>query len=213
MKELTPLQKIQFEAIEKIEAYIETLDEGAEKGAAKETVRAHEQILYRLRYRKPRPKKENSLPKKNPFKKKILTAGEKAIIAKNQKIDNSGAPINAFKKVAGAKKEAKAINNSAAPKDPFKKAEISAIPTEEEKKGKKFNAYSKLTKQQKLAIWDSYEAKETVSSISEKLWITEKVINKFLEIPSKKTKKASIEVSHNQGEDLQDFVDEVNDSK
>lgn len=213
MKELTPLQKIQFEAIAKIEAYIETLDEGAEKGTAKENIRAHEQILLRIGYRKPKEQKAKVLPSRDHFKTKRLTDGEKALIAKNNKIDNSNAPKNAFKKVAGAKKEAKAIENSA-PKNPFKKEDPSIIATEETKKGKKFSAYSRLNKEQKLMIWDMHQAKETVAAISEKLWITEKVINKFLDIPAKKkTKKASIEVAHNQKEGLQDFVDEVKDSE
>ncbi|MHC4316403.1 MAG: hypothetical protein ACYSW3_28505, partial [Planctomycetota bacterium] len=83
------------------------------------------------------------------------------------------------------------------------------IPTAKTKEGKKFNG--RLSKERKLAIWSLHEIGDSVQAISSKLWISEKVIKKFLEIPTKKAD--SIIVADNSKKGLDSFIDEVNDSK
>ncbi|MHC4363070.1 MAG: hypothetical protein ACYSTZ_09595, partial [Planctomycetota bacterium] len=147
MKQPTPLQKIHLEAIEKIDKLIDSLPFN-EKKTAKQAKRANVQILYKLGWREPKTSSPAPI-RRNPFKKVALTAGEKKNIA-SKKIDNSNAPKSPFKKKLGAKKKAKAIDNSSAPKDPFKKTIEPIIPTAKTKEGKKFNG--RLSKERKLAI-------------------------------------------------------------
>jgi hypothetical protein len=206
------LIQIHLKVVQEIEQYIETLDVSSELGTAKQALRANKQILYKLGYRPRQEKKEVKPARKNPFKKRTLTAGEKALIAEQNKIDNSEAPKDAFKKKEGRKKVAKKIDNSEAPeKNKFKKEKESVVPSEEKKTGPKFKG--RLNKERKMKILDLHEQGKEPFEISNELWIDEKAIAKFLKLPAKTAPKKDVVIADNQKEGLDGFIDEVKDSK
>ncbi len=207
MKKPTELQQIQIDAIAKIEKHIEGLGVCPELATAKMSLEVNKRILYKLGFRTPKPKKVATQARKNPFKKKTLTAGEKNLIGAN-KIDNSHAPKKPFQKVELGEKKTKAIDNSHAPKDKFKKKDQPIVP--ENKTGPKFKG--RLNKERKLKILELHEAGKSVQVISDELWIDENAIAKFLNIKPAEKKENGILLADNSKEGLDSFIDEVKNS-
>ena len=154
--------------------------------------------LYKLGYRKQK-QKVNTTPPKNAFKK--------AEVKFANGIDNSSAPKNAFQRIELGETEIKVIENDA-PKNAFKKQDAPKL-EKVDKSGAKKSRLSKADKTEvtKLAKEDGFSVEE----ISEHLWFSEKAIRKHLGL--KEPKKPKVLLGDNLGNDIDDFKQQVKDSK
>lgn len=198
---------IQLQAKAAIEAYIEQEKNVEKLLTAKRMLKSNEQILYKLGHRKQKQKKEDAQPRKNPFKIRTLTEGQKA----GRKIENKNVRPNPFKETGETKVlKSKAIENKNIRSNPFKKEDAPVVATEQTKQKPKLKNISKAAK---LKVLGMKEEGKTVAEISELLWIQEDSLKKFLKIKPATKKKDGLLLADNTTESIDDFIEEVKESQ